>query len=346
MANTTKITYDEVPLSFGSSTNFRLLTIEPCSDPNDEVYCNLHVRAMEEPPQYIALSYTWGEPSPTRMIMLNGRPFRVRQNLWDFLVQARSHNLTTMLWVDALCIDQSQVKERNHQVSMMGRIYSGANYVIVWLGRVTPTLEKSWQLMNTTYLYFIKIAIRDICERKYWTRVWAIQEFTLAKCVMIWCGSQAMDEEVLKWLLETAYYSENPHEDCSWSDPDRRRDEEILSKAVMRFLNYVKRHTASKRSSRKGNMGGVLIAFGPSMECSDSRDGLYALLSLIDPEETEALGLIPDYNKSTIEIFHDTWEAMMSMHIYYGYTGDLHDTRELVNGLAAALRLDIWSDEV
>ncbi|PZD28569.1 HET domain containing protein [Pyrenophora tritici-repentis] len=246
MANTTKITYDEVPLSFGSSTNFRLLTIEPCSDPNDEVYCNLHVRAMEEPPQYIALSYTWGEPSPTRMIMLNGRPFRVRQNLWDFLVQARSHNLTTMLWVDALCIDQSQVKERNHQVSMM----------------------------------------------------------------------------------------------------DRRRDEEILSKAVMRFLNYVKRHTASKRSSRKGNMGGVLIAFGPSMECSDSRDGLYALLSLIDPEETEALGLIPDYNKSTIEIFHDTWEAMMSMHIYYGYTGDLHDTRELVNGLAAALRLDIWSDEV
>jgi len=107
MTTTTIDTYETVPLPLGSSTNFRVLSTEPCSKPEDEIFCNLQVKTMKPPPTYIALSYTWGEPSPTRTIQLNGKPFQVRQNLWDFLVEARSRALTIMIWVDALCIDQT-----------------------------------------------------------------------------------------------------------------------------------------------------------------------------------------------------------------------------------------------
>jgi hypothetical protein len=38
------------------------------------------------------------------------------------------------LWIDALCIDQSNIQERKYQVALMGRFYSEAEMVIAWLG--------------------------------------------------------------------------------------------------------------------------------------------------------------------------------------------------------------------
>jgi hypothetical protein len=36
--------------------------------------------------------------------------------------------------VDAICIDQSNIAERNSQVQIMCSIYSNADLVILWLG--------------------------------------------------------------------------------------------------------------------------------------------------------------------------------------------------------------------
>jgi hypothetical protein len=55
-------------------------------------------------------------------------------NLWDFLHEARSRKDQRRLWVDALCINQSHIDEKNHQVGIMGEIYSKAAWVLVWLG--------------------------------------------------------------------------------------------------------------------------------------------------------------------------------------------------------------------
>jgi Heterokaryon incompatibility protein (HET) len=41
---------------------------------------------------------------------------------------------TTWIWIDALCIDQQNNSERNHQVRVMGKIYEMAIEVLVWLG--------------------------------------------------------------------------------------------------------------------------------------------------------------------------------------------------------------------
>ena len=185
MTTTTTYTYETVALPLGSSTNFRVLSIEPCSKPEDEIFCNLQVKNMKPPLPYIALSYTWGEPSSTRTTQLNGKPFQVRQNLWDFLVEARSRALTTMIWADALCIDQTQDSERSQQVFVMDRIYSTARHVIVWLGRAIAFMEKVLPAMRIAYfdnletngLIHLKgvshvtedfsMALRDICKRRY-----------------------------------------------------------------------------------------------------------------------------------------------------------------------------------
>lgn len=51
--------------------------------------------------------------------------------------------LGSMFWIDALCIDQENLAERNHQVTQMGKIYASAYRVVSWLGWWDHTLDSS-----------------------------------------------------------------------------------------------------------------------------------------------------------------------------------------------------------
>jgi hypothetical protein len=89
------------------------------------------------------------------MILLNGKIFSVRQNLFDFLYMACTEPKVLGLtqekyWIDALCINQSNIPERNHQVAQMGDIFGSAQCVHVWLGE-TSSLN-AWKRCYTTQL--------------------------------------------------------------------------------------------------------------------------------------------------------------------------------------------------
>ncbi|KAF2831509.1 HET-domain-containing protein, partial [Ophiobolus disseminans] len=87
--------------------------------------------------KYTCLSYVWGTENDHGGpfdILVDGERFAVRYNLYTFLEVARIKYFKKLLWIDALCIDQANVKERNKQVQQMGDIYSKAEMVIAWLG--------------------------------------------------------------------------------------------------------------------------------------------------------------------------------------------------------------------
>lgn len=85
--------------------------------------------------QHIALSYVWGAPTPTRDILIDGKIFTIRKNLWDFLVRQDEHDRSNRrYWIDQISINQQDVFEKNAQVGMMGQIYRRAKKVFVWLG--------------------------------------------------------------------------------------------------------------------------------------------------------------------------------------------------------------------
>jgi hypothetical protein len=89
-----------------------------------------------EQPKYEALSYCWGSDELYKTIEINGQQIPVRRNLWGALKHLR-HRLPRMkrtLWIDALCINQTDIMERNAQVSIMGSIFSMVTKVLAWLG--------------------------------------------------------------------------------------------------------------------------------------------------------------------------------------------------------------------
>ena len=127
--------YTDAPLSrHKGSQEFRLVELQPNSL-SDPIRCILRAYSFDSnPPSYTALSYTWGPKVKHEIIELNGACFPVGRSLWTFLEQMRLQSRFGMYWIDAVCIDQESVLERNHQVQMMRQIYSNAHSVSIWLG--------------------------------------------------------------------------------------------------------------------------------------------------------------------------------------------------------------------
>ncbi|KAK4032503.1 heterokaryon incompatibility protein-domain-containing protein [Parachaetomium inaequale] len=100
-----------------------------------EVELILHRVSLNDPPSYHALSYVWGDPTPTRSIRVNGRPLPVAHNLHQALLDVRrGGDAQEWLWVDAICINQDNPEERSRQVAQMGHIFGRAALVYIWLG--------------------------------------------------------------------------------------------------------------------------------------------------------------------------------------------------------------------
>jgi hypothetical protein len=110
-------------------------------------------------------------------------------------------------WIDAICIDQGNLHERNHQVQMMELIYRKAESVYAWLGEED---EAAYSNAAMTYLEERDVfeadtfsvdrfwtpgqakAVLSICNRPYWTRIWIVQELVLAQRVVVLCGPKAI----------------------------------------------------------------------------------------------------------------------------------------------------------
>ena len=126
--------YDRVPLR-RKRNEIRLLELLP-SSPSKLIACKFHRFALwplMKCPNYFALSYTWGAGPAEKQIVVDGKPFWVRKNLWQFLKQAQKKKTASelavkYLWIDAICINQRSTFEKNHQVSMMRRIYEQVSF--------------------------------------------------------------------------------------------------------------------------------------------------------------------------------------------------------------------------
>lgn len=122
--------YSEVKLDL--TAQFIRLAKIIYSNRQDGSYIQLKLQTflLSSSPPYYALSYVWGPPSPCRTIMINGERLQIRENLWYFLWQASIPEGCEYLWIDALCINQDDTNEKNHQVKMMGKIYYQVRYAI------------------------------------------------------------------------------------------------------------------------------------------------------------------------------------------------------------------------
>lgn len=93
-----------------------------------------HASLGDDDTQYAALSYTWGTADEPAGVYIDGCSVEIGRNLHDALIQLRRSGITSWLWVDAICIQQSDAEEKSWQVGQMRSVFSQAEMVYSWLG--------------------------------------------------------------------------------------------------------------------------------------------------------------------------------------------------------------------
>lgn len=66
----------------------------------------------------------------------------------DAMTKLRGATDTTSLWIDSVCIDQTNIEEKSGQVALMGEIYKNADKVIVWLGEWDDKMRKAVEIVK------------------------------------------------------------------------------------------------------------------------------------------------------------------------------------------------------
>ena len=281
-------------------------------------------------PRYTAVSYTWGEDAATECIYINGQPFPVRPNLLSCLYHLGQNRTVawTHLWVDALCIDQTNNVERAAQVRRMDTIYRNAFCVSVWLGLPPFTVpyenryEPTPMFHDGDFDWFD--SVQELANRPYWSRVWVIQEFLLGRDVNIYCGATWQSWVDFKDLLgyqtkggdylqSTFDYSK--HESGSWAawplvtgrHPDRHP--ELPQPLYELLINH--------RNS----------------QCKDPRDRVFALLGLMEADERQFLErFFPDYTMSEDDVVIIALSHVRQINLEYNG----RDDRRLFLGLGVS----------
>jgi hypothetical protein len=263
-----------------------------------------HVKVPPQQPAYEALSYMWGLDEVYRYITVNKVKVAVRRNLWWALYHLRyaGEGKTRVLWIDGLCIDQSNIPERGAQVSIMASIYRNASRVLVWLGEQSAESNTAMQVITrfrdnrNSIRDENKKAIMSLSTRPYWTRLWVVQEICVARQLKIYCGSMSLSWEIFRefYLCESLRL---------WG---RQR----LNLARSSMMEIMERRD-SYMSDGKNTLE-TLINSSVRFECTDPRDKVYGLLSLItDPQEAEGLPKA-DYSRNLPQLYLDVMGSLLT----------------------------------
>jgi hypothetical protein len=142
--------YEYKPLN-PSTSDIRLLKLLP-NDRNDKLknipVCQIFRTSLDRNPKFVALSYVWGDTNSSRIILVETCPMRVTTNLYDALMAIRPSKEPIIIWIDFLCINQSDTGEKCWQVALMGNIYRQAQKVIAWLGPADDSSNAVMDYLN------------------------------------------------------------------------------------------------------------------------------------------------------------------------------------------------------
>lgn len=301
-------------------------------------------------PRFESLSYTWGpfaDLQPLRVLPEAAGEettetfLAIRPGLETALRYLRLPDATRTIWIDAICINQEDTAERDLQIKRMGGIYRRASRVLIWIGPESSSSSLSINTMRCLgqqvehavdrwypspdgthpewsdprfelpYDQQIWDAMAETLSRPFFQRVWVKQEARLARHAVVQCG----------------------HDTLSWN---------LFRRAII---------TLREKTSRPHNLAGLvddarelcnsrylndffwLMLMSRKRKCTDPRDKLYGILSLVTPRlEAE---ITPRYDLAVVDVYK---EAMLA----YCAIGERLDLLSHVDSATADWEAPSW----
>jgi hypothetical protein len=166
----TSYSYDSLA---SSSSKFRLLTLQPATERHAPLRGSLETRSLaEDDLGYGAVSYCWGNPARKHPLWIGNQAMAISDNLSTALKYLRHETMPMPFWVDAICINQDSISEKNHQVRRIRRIYSTACVVLVWLGESDLDIDAAFRFLADSRQRLDKSEMPLQGLKKIFTKPW------------------------------------------------------------------------------------------------------------------------------------------------------------------------------
>ncbi|MCJ1243107.1 hypothetical protein MMC30_000304 [Trapelia coarctata] len=305
----------------------RILNIQPRNE-GSPLVCSLiydHVSAPASP--FEALSYTWGDPNDREAITCNDTSVSVTKSLFGALQALRFPDRGRFLWIDAICINQKDVDEKNVQVQLMASIYQSAFQVIIWLGEEAEDTVPAMDLLAkiatggkvdnagdlerlTRNLILAGVppthhdpwkSLARFLARPWFSRVWVVQEAVLSRAVIVTCGSHQIGWEDLHIAAETI---------------DKILCGAIVDSGHLRIMS-LQRYQQRREEKDLGLLRLLLVE--RSQLATDDRDKVFALLGLATDVgkkdhggEGARIHIAPDYRGDVKQVYTDLGRAIIT----------------------------------
>jgi hypothetical protein len=209
---------------------FRILQLHPAQSDAEEIIINIRPELLHEAPEYEAVSYTWDNQGFDRNIIANNKRFYISENCQHILLRLRLKDKPRLLWIDQICINQTDVQERNGQVRLMYRIYNRTIRLVIWLGldkcneagKALSGMDHIFAACMAQYQWVYQAPVFEIeietdfdpnvaddwivlgrfFSRPWFFRVWCTQEAALARTQLILCGEHEVNWDKLHLTVE------------------------------------------------------------------------------------------------------------------------------------------------
>jgi hypothetical protein len=325
-------TYTYSPLTTSSDPDdihIRLLSLPP-GPRTGPITCSIFETRLADAPEYEVLSYRWGSPldqasiyvtspstptSPSPLV-LDDQCIIIPASLISFLYRTRAVGRTRTVWIDSICIDQSNDVEKSIQVARMRDIYQRASGTLIWLGpagECDEALPFAWKLCKAaaptsnpeacisnfqekagsheTHVGDPRLeALLSLVSRPYFERCWIVQEVVVSRNPWVVCGDLA-----IYWLAFVIAYISLLSTTNSW----------LWGYYDDRGLSLLIMLQASQKEWEEGNdveWWRILMRHRQS-RASDPRDKIFAFWGMRCKSSLEELGIVPDYTLTVEELY-------------------------------------------
>lgn len=314
--------------SISPRREIRLLAVDPPNLLSEKSKYKLQIEKVDKLPdtEYIALSYFWGEARTDKdihPISVEGKQFWIRTCLWNFFRTARKFALKSPIYIDAICLDQQNPKERGHQVQLMEKVYRFADQTHIWLdcppkqqSKNLKALERDLKLGITHDSWHTRsfMGLSYLCSTSYWRRLWVVQEILLSKAVEIHCGPFTFSWDALVARTITALPNSiaRVDEKLTWWDawsftqPEDYSCQLEQDKQIIHGWQFALRLFHCRQRWPSKPAGGALqtpdlpfheaISAFQLQQCREQRDKIFALIGLLDHEGKSMI--TPNYDEN------------------------------------------------
>jgi hypothetical protein len=335
-----------------SPRHIRLIALQPRSSleiravdgsTSGHLMCEVYQTSLDEistkgQPLFMAVSYVCGDQKLLRCVRCGTELVGLPQNAYYALLHLRFDDRPRLIWIDHLCIKQTDDQEKSHQVRLLHKIYSQA-HVVSWLGTgcgidlqcvsfYIPLLAHFWitslrgepkrrwretSAMSVVGLerYLVAQAtlprprfsadtLVSIFNTGYFERVWTIQEIILGKTNTCQIGDAVFSLAVLT-AAAAMLDSSAYHPAPILEFESTRPDCEKLENVLYHYLHPALHKHWTLNTYTIGMRDPNVVMSSMERHCMDQRDHIYGLTSLFEaPDEYDV-----DYTLSLGEVLAD-----------------------------------------